>query len=319
MNRYKKPPKTYKEQIELLKERGLIFADETKAERQLSTVSYYRLSAYMFPFKKKVDGKIIDEFKEGTTWKDIYNLYVFDRKLRLLVFDAIEKIEVAVRCQIVYQLSHKYGSHWQDNQSIFKEPVERLLSSGKTQTIDVFSEIQRHISDQLGNNRAELFIQHYTDTYDEPINPPSWMCVEIMYFNHLSRICTYLKQRSDVSGIASFFDLPPKTFNSWLHTINYVRNICAHHARLWNRDFNIVPERLDFSRHRIWISSPSTVKRSKVYYFLCMMNYILQTVNPNTSFTVRLKTLISEYNPPLGAMGFPKDWENEKIWSDFEK
>lgn len=319
MNIYTKPPKTYKEQIELLKGRGLIFTDEEKAERQLSTVSYYRLSAYMFPFKKKVDDNIIDKFKEGTTWKDVYNLYVFDRKLRLLVFDAIEKIEVAVRCQIVYQLSHKYGSHWQDNPTIFKEPVERLLSNGKMQKTDVFVEIQRHISDQLGNNKAELFIQHYADTYDEPINPPSWMCVEIMYFNHLSRICTYLKQRSDISGIASFFDLPPRTFNSWLHTINYARNICAHHSRLWNRDFNIVPERLDFSRHRVWISSPSTEKRSKVYYFLCMMNYILQTVNPNTSFAERLKSIISEYNPPLGAMGFPRDWEFEKIWKVFEK
>lgn len=268
----------------------------------------------MFPFKKNVGGHIVDEFRYGTTWKDIYNLYVFDRKLRLLVFDAIEKIEVAVRCQIVYQLSHRYGSHWQDNPDIFKEPQNRVLSDGTTQTIDVFHEIQNHITEQLHNNKAEIFIKHYVQTYDEPVNPPSWMCVEVMYFNHLSRICNYLKNRSDVVGIASYFHLPPKTFNSWLHTINYVRNICAHHARLWNRDFNIVPEKLDFSKTRVWISNPETAKRGKLYYFMCMLNYILQTINPGTSLTQRLKGLIAEYHPKISAMGFPENWEAEKIW-----
>ena len=134
------------------------------------------------------------------------------------------------------------------------------------------------------------------------------MCVEVMYFNHLSRICNYLKNRSDVVGIASYFHLPPKTFNSWLHTINYVRNICAHHARLWNRDFNIVPEKLDFSKTLVWISNPETAKRGKLYYFLCMLNYILQTINPGTSLTQRLKDLIAEYHPKISAMGFPENW-----------
>ena len=107
--------------------------------------------------------------------------------------------------------------------------------------------------------------------------------------------------------------MPPKTFNSWLHTINYVRNICAHHARLWNRDFNIVPEKLDFSKTRVWISNPETAKRGKLYYFMCMLNYILQTINPGTSLTQRLKGLIAEYHPKISAMGFPENWEAEKI------
>lgn len=193
----------------------------------------------------------------------VYNLYVFDRKLRLLVFDAIERLEIAIRTQIIYQLSHKYGSHWQDNPDIFTSPTQIILRNGRTVTMDVFDDIQKHIKEQLHNNKAEVFIQHYCTKYGTPENPPSWMSVEIMYFNHLSRICTGLKQRADINGIASYFDLPPKTFCSWLHTINYVRNICAHHARLWNRDLNIVPERLSFSKHLMWISHPETAKRKK--------------------------------------------------------
>lgn len=130
MEVFNKPPLTYEKQVELLLSRGLIVTDRKRAERHLANISYYRLSAYMLPYKKKEDGIIIDAFKEGTTWDDIYDLYVFDRKLRLLVFDAIERLEVAIRTQIIYQLSHKYGSHWQDNAHIFNPPREVTLRDG---------------------------------------------------------------------------------------------------------------------------------------------------------------------------------------------
>ena len=318
MGIFNKPPLTYEKQVELLISRGLIVTDRKRAERHLANISYYRLSAYMLPYKKKENGIIIDAFKEGTTWDDIYDLYVFDRKLRLLVFDAIERLEVAIRTQIIYQLSHKYGSHWQDNAHIFMPSREVTLRDGRKITIDVYREIQSHIKEQLHSNRAEVFIQHYHNKYDTPENPPSWMSVEIMYFNHLSKICTGLKNRADIVGIASYFALPPKTFCSWLHTMNYVRNICAHHSRLWNRDLNIVPEKLSFSKRLVWISNPDTAKRSKNYYFFCMINYMLQVANPTSQFKTKLKELLEEYKNviSLDSMGFPQGWEEEKMWED---
>ena len=318
MEIFNKPPLTYEKQVELLISRGLIVTDRKRAERHLANISYYRLSAYMLPYKKKENGIIIDTFKEGTTWDDIYDLYVFDRKLRLLVFDAIERLEVAIRTQIIYQLSHKYGSHWQDNAHIFMPSREVTLRDGRKITIDVYREIQSHIKEQLHSNRAEVFIQHYHNKYDTPENPPSWMSVEIMYFNHLSKICTGLKNRADINGIASYFALPPKTFCSWLHTMNYVRNICAHHSRLWNRDLNIVPEKLSFSKRLVWINTPDTAKRSKNYYFFCMINYMLQVANPTSQFKTKLKELLEEYKNviSLDSMGFPQGWEEEKMWED---
>ena len=318
MEIFNKPPLTYEKQVELLLSRGLIVTDRKRAERHLANISYYRLSAYMLPYKKKENGIIIDAFKEGTTWDDIYDLYVFDRKLRLLVFDAIERLEVAIRTQIIYQLSHKYGSHWQDNAHIFMPSREVTLRDGRKITIDVYREIQSHIKEQLHSNRAEVFIQHYHNKYDTPENPPSWMSVEIMYFNHLSKICTGLKNRADIVGIASYFALPPKTFCSWLHTMNYVRNICAHHSRLWNRDLNIVPEKLSFSKRLVWISNPDTAKRSKNYYFFCMINYMLQVANPTSQFKSKLKELLEEYKNviSLDSMGFPQGWKEEKMWED---
>lgn len=316
MTRYNKPPLNYSEQVKLLESRGLIIENKKKAERLLANISYYRLSAYMLPYKVCMNGVIQDLFKAGTTLNMVYDLYKFDRKLRLLLFDAIERIEVAIRTQIVTQLSLKYGSHWQDNRSIFREPHKCRRRNGTTFTDDVFSDIQEHIQDRLCNDRSETFIQHYRETYSEPANPPSWMSVEIMYFNQLSRICDGLKKRADIVGIAKFFSLPPKEFQSWLHALNFIRNLCAHHARLWNRDMNIVPEKLKFSRTLTWISNPDTVRRNKVYYTLCMVNYFLQTVTPRSMFRKRLNVLLQQYADvlDLSSMGFPEDWEDEEMW-----
>lgn len=320
MEVYNKPPLTYAQQIDLLRSRGLIIPDESRTERHLSNIGYYRLSAYMYPYKQVKGGIIQDNFIPDTTWDMVYDLYVFDRKLRLLVFDAIERLEVAIRTQIIYQLSHKYGSHWHDNCEIFK-PLkktyfDRRTGKKKEKEIDVYKDIQDHIQIQLHSNKAEVFIRHYRNKYNSPENPPSWMSVEVMYFNHLSLICEALKKRSDRKEIADYFSLPPEIFLSWLHTINYVRNVCAHHARLWNRGLNITPEVLKFSKKNVWISNPDTVMRSKLYYFLCMLNYLLQTVNPTSTFKKRLKALLDEYHEviPLDAMGFPKEWASERLW-----
>lgn len=315
METYSKPSLTVTQQVKLLESRGLVVTDKKRVIRHLSNISYYRLSAYMLPYKKKIDGKIIDEYKQGTTWEMVYNLYVFDRKLRLLIFDAVERIEIAIRAQIIQQLSQKYGSHWQDNKSIFKQPSESHSHIGDSVAYNVYKEIQKHIKEQLSSPK-EVFIKHYKNKYSPPVNPPSWMCVEVMYFSHLSRICSGLKNRSDINGISTYFGLPPQTFCSWLHCINYVRNICAHHARLWNRDFSIVPEKLRFTKRLVWISNPDSVQRSKLYYFICMLNYMLQVSNPTSTFKHRIRNLIEEYHDIVktSAMGFPEYWAEEQMW-----
>ena len=122
MRTYTKPALTIDQQIDLLEKRGLSIPDHAQARRHLSNISYYRLSAYMLPYRVlDSSGNYLDQFVPGATWDDVYNLYKFDRKLRLLVFDAIERIEIALRTQVIYQLSHKYGHtgliNWTDKKT----------------------------------------------------------------------------------------------------------------------------------------------------------------------------------------------------------
>lgn len=317
MRVYDKQPKTFDEQISVLEGKGLIVRDRDRARRHLSNVSYYRMSAYMLPFKKRgADGLPLDKFIEGTAWDDVYNLYKFDRKLRLLVFDAIERIEIALRTQIIYQLSHKYGAHWQDRKELFV-PAKTNPKTGRV--FDVFSDIQQHINEQLTANKKAVFIEHYLNTYDNPPTPPCWMSVELLYFSELSKICQNLKSRKDRTDIASAFGVADENiFCSWLHTLNYLRNICAHHARLWNIEIDVVPKKyINKNSRYIWLSIDEvhSAQSSRLYYSLCLILYFLQTVNPHTKFRQHFKGLLEQYpGINVGHMGFPKDWENHKLW-----
>ena len=161
MEEYNKPPLKYEEQIALLKSRGMVFPDEVCAKNMLANVCYYRLSAYMLPYKEKADGKILDEFRDGTTWDKVCELYMFDRKLRLLVFDAIERLEVAIRSQIIYQLCDKYGSHWQDRSEIFKPRTEKVLFIADMHGAETPSGCQRHCLLFCIASRYFLFMASY--------------------------------------------------------------------------------------------------------------------------------------------------------------
>lgn len=314
MATYRKPALTYDQQIALLESRGLQINDKARAKRHLSNVSYYRLSAYMLPFKEMdKEGNTEDRFLTGATWDNVYDLYKFDRKLRLLVFDAIERTEIALRTQIIYQLSHKYGSHWQDNASIFDTTPNPI--TGRT----VYDDIQNHINEQLTANKKIQFIEHYINTYDNPKNPPSWMSVELLYLSELSKICRGLKNKQDIKDIANYFGIHKESiFCSWIHSMNYIRNICAHHSRLWNITLAVQPAKYKKPQSGlIWLTQEEveTAKSSKLYYFLCTMLYMLQTVNPKTKFRERFMKLLEEY--PIADthfMGFPKDWEKHPLW-----
>jgi len=149
---YTKPPLTYAQQIALLQNRGLVIDNIQRAEKYLNQISYYRLSAYALPYQHTKD-----VFNPNTTFNNILDLYLFDRELRIIIFDAIERIEVAIRAQIIYQLAHKYGSHWQDYPTVFNAPIV----TGTGYTIDVFAETQKIISDNRTAKNPEVFIKHY--------------------------------------------------------------------------------------------------------------------------------------------------------------
>ena len=309
---YNKTPLTFQDQVTLLKQRQLIIDNDSKAIDYLSEISYYRLSAYFLPYQKTKD-----TFNPNTNFKQIIDTYSFDRELRLLVFDCIERIEVAIRTQMVYTMSMHYNdSHWQDNQKLFITPYYNKIGN----LVDPYSDFQSIISKAKTARTPEVFIKHYVATYSKPSNPPSWMCLELLTMGELSHLYGGLKNNSDKKRIANFFDVHPTVFVSWLHTLTYVRNICAHHSRLWNRDLAIEPEKL-LKPVGNWVSKPFE-NNKRMFYFICILKYLINRANPGNSLKDKLQNLFKKYpNVPIQYIGIPSDgkgnsldWENEPIW-----
>ncbi|MFA5261146.1 MAG: Abi family protein [Candidatus Omnitrophota bacterium] len=221
MKQYNKPPLTFKEQVNLLINRGLIVNDLEEAERFLSHANYYRFSAYCLPFEKKRH-----EFLPDIHFSYIQKLYEFDRELRFLVDEALEVVEIALRTWVTYYLVHKYGAFMHEDQNNF------YAIRGFE-----YSEWIKKVHDETKRSQ-ETFIRHYKENYVEFPALPLWMAVEVMSFGSLSKLVSNL-YRKDQESISRKFNLHSKVLLSWLHTFTYVRNICAHHGRLWNRNLSI--------------------------------------------------------------------------------
>jgi len=306
---YAKTPKTFREQVELLKQRNLTIANEERAENILTYISYNRLSNYWFPLL--AEPKADEIFKDGATFDAAFKLYQFDSDFRTITFHAIEQIEIAIRTQIIYHFSIKYDSgFWYEDSSAFKNYQGYLKLLNKIAT--------------NSEETKQDFIVRYKEKYEQ-FMPPSWKSFELLTFNSLLGILKNAKDFKDLIPIARSFGLHHSVLISWVDSFVYVRNICAHHGRLWNRKLTKSPK---------WIKSPKKPwidrwenedknvatedKELKIYAIICAIIYCLEFVNPYSKYGNQLITLFEKYPVvDLMHMGFPEDWKDQPLWSKF--
>lgn len=295
--KYNKLPITIPEQVEKLKGRGLRFDNDIKAQYYLSNISYYRLRAYTYPFQ---DNSQDDQpFNIDVTFEQIIELYVFDRKLRLLIFDAIEKIEIALRTQIIYHFALTHGSHWQLKPELYRDPM-RFANH--------LDSLQKEI-----DRSNETFIDHYKNKYSNPTEPPSWMSLEVSSMGLLSKIFQNLKKSPEKLAITSHFGLKDvSVIENWILCFSTLRNICAHHGRVWNR--RLIQIKLPTHPTHTFLKNKS-IYTNKLYATLSCIEYVLKQISPGSTFSERLKELMKTC--PLAQtkeMGFPKNWLDEELW-----
>lgn len=293
--KFDKPPLTIEQQIELLIERGLDIPDRQQAETHLNFIGYYRLSAYALPFQS--GGKALERhhFKLGTTFEQVLDLYIFDRKLRLLVMDAIERIEVAIRAAISNVVSIKYSPHWFLKTELFERNHDSCLT-----------QLKKDINYD-NPNKQERFIKHYYHNYTEPEIPPSWMVMEVLMLGTVSKL--YSNLTIDLKKeIAFLFGVDHTVLKSWLYSLSCLRNLCAHHSRLWNRTFTIKPKILN--KVKIHVSNDDNF-----FAQTFVLIRILQKISQDTHWEDRLEALFQEYPgvDPI-VMGFPLNWRSLPIW-----
>lgn len=299
---FTKTAKTYKEQIELLKERGLNIRNVEFAEKTLSNISYYRLRAYWLTFENAPNDLVNHSFKPNVSFEQIINTYEFDRHLRHIVFKAIEKIEIALRTKLIYHITlNTKDNIWYSKQDNYKS--------------NNHCEAFKNIFLQEYKNSHEIFIKHYKNKYTSPILPPAWMALEILSFGQLSLLFKNVNLTSSKKEIGSYFGVHYTLLESWFEALSYIRNVCAHHSRLWNKKNPkppIYPNRINNK----WLEiEPSDDKKNRLYVILAIIDLLLNNIDNNNDFRKELFSLIdNNLEIPLHYIGFPVDWRSDSFW-----
>lgn len=296
---FDKKPLQISEQIDFLIKQGLTVPNQTLATHCLSTVSYHRLSAYFKPFE--VDDST-NQFKINVTFDDIWHLYVFDKELRLLVMDSLERIEIAFRTSLSNELSLKYGAWWYLENNHFKDSWE---------TPGTDSPAKKFINEVNGicnNKKADDGIKNYYKKYSNPNLPPSWILFENLSFGRCTSLFRFLKQNQDKKEVSKIFGFNPNIVESALECFRYVRNICAHHSRLWNRWF--VYKHRTLKELRDAQCYPGTLKEQ-----LVLLHLFNKVISPHSSWRDKLFQLIEkQHQLPVKSMGFQSDWQTDPFW-----
>ena len=303
MTTFNKPARTTHEQVALLQSRGMVIADVAEAEFYLGQINYYRLGAYWLPFE--VNHSSLSS-KPGTTSQQVLNLSRFHRELRLLLLDAIERVEVAVRTRWAYELAHRHGPHAHLDSSLSK--------SLKTWTLNLatlMTEVDR---------ADEVFVTHYKANYQQPELPPVWVVCEVMSLGLLSKSYTQLGPIATRTAIASHFDCDQQQFEGILEHLTYVRNVCAHHSRIWNRRLKKKlpqPRTKPAGLRQQWNFSSAFNADERLYNTLVLLLFLMDRIAPGHHWRQRLLALLRAYGGvPLADMGFPAGWEAFALWRE---
>jgi abortive infection bacteriophage resistance protein len=298
---FEKKAISIKEQIIKLQQRGLLITENDNAAHYLSHISYYRLGEYWHAMQCDKKEHL---FKENSKFKDVISLYNFDAELRILLFGVIEKIEISLRTKLIYHLSQEYNPWWFQDFDLFtdsKELVKTLAS----------------LEGELARTKEMTIKNHFKDHKDDLRFPPSWKSLEQTSFGSLSKLYGNLKntiKSKDV--IAAEFGAVNHTYlPSWLQSIAQIRNYCAHHSRLWNKNLPGSPKLLS-NPPFLWVADvPQQHEFQKLYVHFCIMKYLLNIIQPENNFTEKLNGLfIKYYNVDSNALGMKVNWQNEPLW-----
>ncbi|MFD7012409.1 Abi family protein [Rhodococcus jostii] len=315
-----KPFLSIADQIARIKSRGMQIDDEAKAARWLEAVGYYRLSGYWYPFRLRDPSdpeRRSDMFAAGSTFREVTQLYEFDRHLKSLIHSGLERVEVAMRSQIGYTLGQHDPLAYKDSQ------LFRSTFAHNAWNATAGNRIAR------GRGRDQ-FIDHHDAKYGSLL--PIWVLTDVLDFADISKLFDGMIS-ADQRAVADWFDLAPRPDASknqrkkwgrrhplanWLLHLTIVRNICAHHGRLWNRQ--LTPVSTPATAHLPGFDGLPADQTERVYGTICIIAFLLRSTSPGNTWTSKIESLVegtfSGFNHrSVAEMGFPSNWKALPLWA----
>ena len=279
MKTFSKKPTSIEDQIKQLQARGMIITSVERAKMFLSYCSYYRFCGYALHFEYLTpEGERTHSYKPETSFDDVEYLYHFDAALRRLIFHYTSLIEINFRGSLCNESAWYYDdAHW-------------FLEENNFQRKDEYEKFLKCCYENVDNSR-EIFITRYKNNYPGgPELPPIWMLTELMSFAVWSKLYQNLSDKKLKKKIASEQGVPEKFLISWLKSLTVLRNACAHHARIWNRNFTQPPLISPQMKKRV---IPEHYKKISVMFLIIFD--LLKKLGREQDFVNDLEELFSKY------------------------
>ena len=310
-----KPHRGYPDLVALLESRGMVIPDKARAERKLAQIGYYRLSGFWYPcrqIKKDAVGQYVidpasgnpvrdDTFQPGTNFHDILDLYLFDKKLRQLMLDAIERIEIHARSVIAHEMGYHDSLAYQ-NQSFVNPKTYRAWIDTRGNSRNIWQEWLAKQDAQIERSREDCIVWHRNQAKAIPF----WVAVEAWDFGIMSKYFEILNGRYQNRIGARLNIANPRILKCWLQEINTLRNRCAHHTRIWNQSF---ASPLPFSSDKYFQDLSLTPNAlTRMYGMICVLWFLVRQIGPSSRWLNHVADLIDSKPAidccPNTAMGF---------------
>lgn len=309
--------KSYADQLQILKDRGLLVGDDASALIDLERIGYYCLSGYWYPFRQlKVQPVGLayreDDFIVGSKFEDAVALYIFDKSLRLLALDALERIERAIRVDVAHLLGAQdcFGHHEPKlfHGNFSKQIITKGKHKGKTEHL---LWLERYDT-LLWQNRRQPFVSHNLTKHQKL---PIWVAIEILDFGALSRLFAGMKFNDKETIAAKYGAADGKELERWLRSLNFVRNVAAHHSRMWNMNM------LEQSPVPQYDANWQSLSDARPFMYFCIIQKLMIQISPNSSWAERFKSLVGTFPQPDNQalttkdFGTVKGWEAWPLWA----
>jgi abortive infection bacteriophage resistance protein len=300
-------PRTIQEQFSILKQRGMNFRDESLALSYLSRISYFRLKYYWIDMMKPNS----HQFKNGVYFEDVIERYEFDQSLRHLLFLAIEMLEVGLRTKMVTEFSlARHSGLWYLDKTLFDD-----MHYHEEFIFDLKHEFARS-TDPF----ARDYVRNHPNWNEKRLdgdNPDAWLIFETATFGRMSKMYKNMKSQLPLkSKIAKEFGLySTKELSSWLEALSVLRNIIAHHSRLWYRIFSKTPTNVQKCRDK-WLSAEmNDYQRQHAFGVISCLLYLCNAINPNNKLKENILILFKAHpSIPIYKLGFIDGWEDSPLW-----
>ena len=302
--------KTFKsldEQIEILKNKGLVINDENFCKDILLRENYFFLNGYRRMF---MNGKEKSKYIEGTTFEEVYSLFLFDRKIRNILFKNILIIENNIKSIISYQLSKKYGYREKD----YLKPVNFNYSfDNKRRVNDLLAKMKRQIRNNAVTHSAT---RHYVNNYGYI---PLWVLVKVLSFGIVVELFSVLK-KEDKYDITELYDIDLNVFTTYLSIVSNYRNLCAHEDIVYdNRTQKYIDDSIYHKKLHIPMMDDEYIYgKNDLFALMIILKSLLRDEEVDV-LVKELETAINELSNSLKSisidkildkMGFPKNWED---------